>query len=307
MEHKIVNSSSRNRNIRAVDLRRPSKFTRDQMRQVEHAHTQFCRTATSRLSAELRTEFELVWMGLEQIPYSEGPLEELPAETMALLVEIAPAGTRVGLVMEFDFAMSAINHTLGGGEVPFDITDEDGGFTDLEMVVVRRAMDGLIDSLSDTWTDLAEVRLRATGAETAPASVQLAPPSEPTLVLRMRAIMDEKATDLALCMPHASVAGFIERLEYAADGRGEDAKWRPIVRSAVGRVPVDVRATAGEVDLPLAMIAGLEPGQSVRLREPVSRGVTVHVGEVPAWKAEPGSHEHYRAVKMGGRIKEHSS
>src|SRR5262245_5973095 len=47
------------RRIRTVDFRRPTKFSRDQMRRLEGAHDGFCRGASTRLSAELRTGVEI--------------------------------------------------------------------------------------------------------------------------------------------------------------------------------------------------------------------------------------------------------
>ena len=49
----------RRRRMRAVDFTRPTKFTSDQERRLKRSLEAFCRTASTRLSAELRVPLEL--------------------------------------------------------------------------------------------------------------------------------------------------------------------------------------------------------------------------------------------------------
>ena len=55
--------------VQEIDFRRPTKFARELVRRLEHAHESFCRTASSGLSAELRRSFEMSVAGSEQLPY----------------------------------------------------------------------------------------------------------------------------------------------------------------------------------------------------------------------------------------------
>ena len=64
--------SLRKNRVREIDFRRPSKFNREQVRRLEHSHDTFCQSASSRLSAELRTELQLGVLGTDQLPYSVG-------------------------------------------------------------------------------------------------------------------------------------------------------------------------------------------------------------------------------------------
>jgi flagellar motor switch protein FliM len=49
----------RRRRMRAVDFTRPTKFTAEQERRLRRTLEAFCRTASTRLSAELRVPLEL--------------------------------------------------------------------------------------------------------------------------------------------------------------------------------------------------------------------------------------------------------
>ena len=57
----------RRHRVREVDFRRPNKFNREQVRRLEHAHDGFCQSASSRLSAELRSELQLSVVGTDPV------------------------------------------------------------------------------------------------------------------------------------------------------------------------------------------------------------------------------------------------
>src|SRR5919205_3330321 len=78
--------------VQQIDFRRPTKFPRDLVRRLEHAHESFCRTASSGLSAELRTSLELAVAGSEQLPYGTAMAETNPESLLAVL-DVTPLET----------------------------------------------------------------------------------------------------------------------------------------------------------------------------------------------------------------------
>jgi flagellar motor switch protein FliM len=77
-----------------------------------------------------------------------------------------------------------------------------------------------------------------------------------------------------------------------------DARNRDLMRGAVGEVDVEVRAEAGAVLLPLSEVLAMAPGDTIRLRRPIERGVTLCVGDVQAYDATPGRNGNLRAVQV---------
>ena len=55
--------------MRTVDFTRPTKFTTDQERRIKRALDTFCRTASTRLSAELRMPLELEVINVSQLTW----------------------------------------------------------------------------------------------------------------------------------------------------------------------------------------------------------------------------------------------
>jgi flagellar motor switch protein FliM len=159
----------------------------------------------------------------------------------------------------------------------------------------------LVESLSSTWMDLAQVSLSMAGTSTNPTQIQLVPSSEPTLLMNISVAVDGLQSVLTLLMPHRSVEPIMHHFEQGAmygAPTDADARNRELMRTAVGEVDVEIRAEAAALKLPLADVLALAPGDTLRLRRPVERGVTLCVGDVEAYEAAPGRNGNRRAVQV---------
>jgi flagellar motor switch protein FliM len=296
--------ASRRHRVREVDFRRPNKFSREQVRRLEHAHDGFCQSASSRLSAELRTELQLSVAGTDQLPYSVVMGEEVSSHAFVSVLRIDSLGTELALIMDMPLAQTLVQRLLGGSP------HAPGGtpalsLSAVEAAVARRAVASLVESLSSTWMDLAQVSLSMAGTSTNPTQIQLVPSSEPTLILNISAAVDGVSSVITLLMPHRSVEGITHHFEQGAmygAPTDADARNRELMRSAVGEVDVEVRAEAGAVKLPLSEVLALAPGDTIRLRRPIERGVTLCVGDVQAYDAAPGRNGNLRAVQVRAQL-----
>jgi flagellar motor switch protein FliM len=290
----------RRHRVREVDFRRPNKFNREQVRRLEHAHDGFCQSASSRLSAELRSELQLNVVGTDQLPYSVVMGEEVPRHSFVSVLRIDNLGTELALILDMPLAQCLVQRLLGGSpHAPGESSPT--SLTAVEAAVARRAVASLVESLSSTWMDLAQVSLSMAGTSTNPTQVQLVPSSEPTLILNISAAIDGVVSVITLLLPHRSVEEIMHHFEQGAmygPPTDADARNRELMRNAVGEVDVEVRAEAGAVKMPLAEVLAMKPGDTIRLRRPVERGVTLCVGDVQAYDASPGRNGNLRAVQV---------
>src|SRR5918994_204857 len=294
----------RRHRVREVDFRRPNKFSREQVRRLEHAHDGFCQSASSRLSAELRSELQLSVVGTDQLPYSVVMGEEVPRHSFVSVLRIDNLGTEIALILDMPLAHSLVQRLLGGSpQAPGGSPST--SLTAVEAAVARRAVASLVESLSSTWMDLAQVSLSMAGTSTNPTQVQLVPSSEPTLILNVSATLDGVVSVMTLLLPHRSVESIIHHFENGAmfgPPSDADARNRELMRNAVGAVDVEVRAEAGAVEMALADVLAMKAGDTIRLKRPVERGVTLCVGDVEAYDAAPGRNGNLRAVQVRGNL-----
>jgi flagellar motor switch protein FliM len=287
---------TRHPRVREIDFRRPSKFNREQVRRIEVAHENFCQSASSRISAELRTELQLAVLNTDQLPYGVVMAEEVPRQALVNLLRIEPLGTEVALIMDLPLALALVARLLGGHGAP---SGQPTSLTDVELTVARRAVTSLVDALSSTWHDLADVDLEMNGHATSPMSVQIVSPSEPTLLLNLSATIDGLMSIMTLVIPHSAVERIMSKLEQGHYGPAQiDDQSAAAMHEAVGDVDMTLRAEVGAIELPLSEVLGLQAGDVVRLRRPVSKGVVLFAGDVPAHIGEPGRNGNLRAVQI---------
>jgi flagellar motor switch protein FliM len=287
---------TRHPRVREIDFRRPSKFNREQVRRIEVAHENFCQSASSRMSAELRTELQLGVLNTDQLPYGVVMAEEVPRQALVNLLRIDPLGTEVALIMDLPLALALVARLLGGHGGP---SGQPTSLTDVELTVARRAVTSFVDALSSTWSDLADVNLELGGHAISPMSVQIVSPSEPTLLLNLSAMIDGLMSIMTLVIPHSAVERIMSKLEQGHYGPALiDEQSSAAMHDAVGDVEMNLRAEVGSVELPLAEVLAMKAGDVVRLRRPASKGVVVYAGDVAAHVGDPGRNGNSRAVQI---------
>src|SRR3954447_11507157 len=290
--------SLRQHRVREIDFRRPSKFNREQVRRLEHAHDTFCQSASSRLSGELRTELQLGVLGTDQLPYSVVMAAEVPRPSFITMIKIEQLETEIALVMEMPLAHCLVGRLLGAG-ANASTGGNPSNLTAIEVAVARRAVNSLVDSLSTTWMDLAEVSLKPVATSLSPLGVSIVPPSEPTLLLKFSAQVDNVASVMTLLLPHRSVEALMHLFEHNVYGMQlDESSSSHEMHDAMGGVDVELRAEVAAVELSLADVLRMRPGDVIPLERPVSRGVTLYVDEVPAYTGNPGRNGNVRAVQV---------
>ena len=291
----------RGRRVRDIDFRRPTKFTQDQQRRLERGHDAFARRATTKLSAELRTQIEIEQLDGKQLTWSAA-LAEVPAGSLLATVNVEPHGTRILLTAELEFVMRAAELLLGGsGETKVPQRE----LTEIEVALSSRIFEMLIEPLSLAWQEFADLRLTLVGIETQAANVQLAPLSEASLAFTFETRVAHSSSTLSLVFPHRSIQGAIAKIGGHAfdEQRAEDSGTSlEAMTHALQDVEVEVRAEAGTVELSLADLVSLEPGAIV----PLARGSQPRLllGDRPLHRVRPGRSGSARAVQIVDALEE---
>jgi flagellar motor switch protein FliM len=294
-------TQQRRRRMRAVDFTRPSKFTPEQERRLRRALEAFCRTASTRLSAELRAPLELEVLASTQLTWGNAH-GQLPGDAIGAFVETRPAGTRMLLSTEQALLVGAIELLLGGSHAS---EGRQRRFTDIDWALARHFLDRMLAQLSVVWADLAGLELELGLMDMQLEMGQMAPVSEPTLALTMEARLDGTSSALSLLLPWSAVEPVADRFSARDDAAGAMGEEQVAsVRRAVGRVEMTVRAEVAAVELPIEQVLALQPGDVVRLDAPASGGVTLFADEVPVHRARPGRSGGRRAVQVVERLDE---
>jgi flagellar motor switch protein FliM len=287
--------------VRRLDFTRPSKFTSEQQRRLERAHENFCRSVSTRLSAELRSAISVELIDTAQLTWANA-LDEVPKRSVSGIVEVAPLDGRVLLTTELALLLGLLERLLGGRGVerPTERT-----LTDVDRALTKRIFQTLLDELSISYNDVADLRFGLVDIETERPPAQMAPLSEPTLAMTFEVKLGRASSTMVLLIPHRA----IEPILRSATGHDDAiiAGAAAAVGEAVSEVVVELRAEVGFVDMPLERVLALRPGDVLRLDGAAEEGaVTLFADAVALQRCKLGRNGRHRAVGVLGAVEEAS-
>lgn len=287
--------------LRTVNFARPTKFTSDQERRLSRSLDSFCRTASTRLSAELRVPIELEVIASTQVTWSTAQ-SQLPANSVCAVIDINPVDTRMLMSAELSFVLCALEALLGAAP---DHAPKDRRLTEIDWALSRRLFGTMLGQLSLIWQDVANVELELGALEGTTENAQVAPFSEPTLSLTIEARIGRVSSTLSLLVPYVAIApvsaAFSQR-DGAGNEGGEGAA--EAVDAALRGVEITMRAEVSDTKMTVQDVLALKPGDVVRLDGQAANGITLYADQVPVHRARPGRNGLKRAVQVLGPVEE---
>ena len=290
---------TRSRWLRTVDFTRPTKFSTDQERRLRRVHEGFCRAASTRLAAEHRIPLDLEVIEILQLTWADAHAL-VPKSAMCATLDVKPIETKLLLGAEIELLLVCIERLLGSS---IDEQPTPRKLTEIDTLLVRRIFELLVETLSGTWKEMANVELDLGSIDTQPESRAFTHPSEPSLVMTLEARLPQVSTTMALVIPYASVEpiiGAISRKD--APETAEDLRMQALVRAGLSRVDVTMRAEVAELHMGLDDVLALKPGDTLRLGNADDHALTLWVDDVPVHRARAGRSGSRRAIQVTERI-----
>ncbi|WP_028065076.1 flagellar motor switch protein FliM [Solirubrobacter soli] len=290
----------RRRRMRAVDFTRPTKFTAEQTRRLHRTLDAFCRTASTRLSAELRVPLEMEVLTSTQLTWANAH-GAVPSNSTAAIFNVEPIGTRMLLSTESTLLLGAIELLLGGS---IDGGVKDRRMTDIDQALGRHFFERLLAQLTLIWTDVAGLDLSLETVDQHMETAQMVSVSEPTLSFMLEARLSGISATLALLIPWSAIAPVADQFAAREEARGgtRSEEDESSVRRAVGNVEMNVRAEVAAIQLPIEEVLALKPGDLLRLNAPATGGITLYADKIPVHTGRPGRSGSRRAVQVTSHV-----
>jgi len=204
------------------------------------------------------------------------------------------------LSAENPLLLGALESLLGGSP---ERAPRDRKLTDIDLLLIRRVFETLVEALSSVFSDHAGVELAVTDIDPAGETTYLEQPSEPTLALTMEARLGRASTVMVLLLPYHAVEAVLGRFSGRDDGQdASDPLTTDAVRAGVARVDVTVRAEVADRIMPVHEVLQLQPGDVVKFGAPAGSQVTLFAEDVAVHHARPGRSGSRRAVQVLGPV-----
>lgn len=305
-----------NARIKEYDFRKPKKFTREHLRDLNTVNENITRIFASNLSSILRVFCEVNVNRLEERRYAEY-INDLPDKTLIGLLDFSPkiadmAPTTMILHVPPTVNFFLIDILLGGPGTGYQYQR---GYTEIETEILKHMYGKLTGYVNEAWNALIETECTAGSFETNPRIAQVLSPDDTVIVMsfeiRMRDIVDTislclSAVSLDTILNSSAVAGKYGKNLLRADAEKERQR-RELIYHALSGTDLEVKALLGTVQLDMQEVVNLQKGDIIPLGRRVDSDIFVTVDDVPWFTAKLGQQKIRKAIKICDIISEHET
>jgi flagellar motor switch protein FliM len=252
-----------------VDFRRPSRIGRDAVMAVESTHEAFTRRLLTLWGASTHTALEITHLATEQLSVDDY-VRTLPSPTVLATLRAGPLGATALLDLDLPLALLLVERLLGGVGDPATSAVARRP-TDLETSLISHdLLEPVAQAIDETLRDLDGEPSELLGVETSPQRLQMASSGELLLLLTYRIEIrgDLQAQGLlSLAYPVVPLMAQLDRIMTGGEGEDEELATASaqMVTASLMDADLGVRVRLGESPLPAAVLAGLVPGDVLRL------------------------------------------
>lgn len=283
------------RSFRTYDFRRPTKFSKDNLRTIHLLHETFARQFANMLTGYLRLTVRAAVESVEQLTFEEF-IRSLSSPTYIAICSLGDGEKPVLVEMGLVLAFSLVDRMLGG---PGAGNYEERELTEIETVMMEEVMAQLLISLSSAWSMVMEVSFNLNRVEFRPQFAQVIFPNEIVLNICMGVSLGTTEGFINLCLPYTTLEDILgelnaERWLSARPPQSQSMGKEMLYRTELSSARVELVAELGSTRLRVSDLRQLQVGQVIRLNRRISDPVSVKLQEKPAFLAIPGT--------AGGRL-----
>ncbi|NPV58337.1 MAG: flagellar motor switch protein FliM [Actinobacteria bacterium] len=286
---------------RAYDFRRPTKFSKDNLRTLHFLHETFARQLSSSLAGYLRTNARCVLDSVEQVTYEEF-LRSLPTPTLVCICYLGVPEKPVVMEMSLSLTFGIIDRILGGPGIG---GVQERELTEIEQAIIEEVLTLVLVELSKAWSTVVEAEFHLEKMEAHPQFVQVVFPTEIILAVSMEAEVGASEGFINFCFPFTSLQELLDGFnteKWLSSRPKEEGSRRLAVKEDLSSVKAPIGVELGRAHISLADLRNLKEGQVIRLDARVDDAVVVKIGKTPAYYAWPGTSRGRMAVRIHSRI-----
>jgi flagellar motor switch protein FliM len=285
------------------DFRRPGKLSRDILRVLELGHESFVRRLASTWGGELRAAVQIEPLGVDQTSYDDH-VRAMPSPNVVMTVPVAPLPGAVVVDCDVQLALRLVERLLGAGSMPGIAAPRRPSDVETDLIAflgrqAAHALTGALDPLVD-----GELEASMAAVEYNPQLVQVAAPSDTTLVLSYRVAVSgglEASGLLTVAYPAPVLHPLLEliaaRREIDPDAAVDEVA-RHAMKAGVADVPVSLGVQFDPTLVFATDLAALRVGDVLRLDHRVDVPLRGVVGDQEVVRAHVGRRGRRLAIQV---------
>ncbi len=293
------------KNIKVYDFKRPSKFSKEQKSTIEMIHETFARLAGTSLSTRTRSLVSVNIASIDEITYEEF-IRSVPTPTFLSVFYVDAFGASCALEINLPIVFTILDRLLGG---PGNTIGKVRSLTEIEESIMRREVARLLNALKEAWSNIVQIIPRLELIEFNPQFVQIAPPSEMTLLVTFNVAMSDSEGFMNLVFPSTTLEPVMAKLttkSWLGSKQEKESKERTIrdIVERVKKTPIPLYVSLGETTITLKELLMLEPGDVIKLNSKVTDSLKVYLGNKVKYLGTAGNIGKHYGVKIEKAIED---
>lgn len=284
--------------VALYDFRRPSKFSKEQLRTLQVIHDNFARTLASFLSAYFRSVIQLNVVSVTQVSYGEF-INSLTIPTLMGVLSLSPKMGTAVLETNLQFVFPMLDLLFGGEG---RMTDRPRELTEIEQTVMKSVYAKIINNLIYAWQDVCQLEPVIESLETNPQYNQALASNETVVLITISSQMGDNQGFINLCLPFITLEPIIPHLSAqhwfrTASQKAQEEK-RSLIYKRIEEVVVELTVFVGETVISVEDFLELQVGDVLPLWSRVGEEFDLYVANSHKYKVQAGTHGKRMAVQV---------
>ncbi|CAM3077611.1 flagellar motor switch protein FliM [Filibacter tadaridae] len=284
--------------IKVYDFKRALRFSKDQIRSLTRIHENFARLLTTYFSAQLRTYVQLNVASVDQIPFEEF-IRSIPNMTLINIFEVPPLEGNILMEVNPNIAYSMLDRLMGGvGEIPGKVDN----LTEIEMKIMTNLFERSFDNLREAWAGITDINPFLKEIEVNPQFLQMVSPNETVVVISFNIIIGESSGMINICIPHVVLEPIVPSLSvryWMQTNKKEPTSNQSMqLEKRLKQTQLPIVAELGTGRMTVEDFLYLQKGDVLSLDRKVDDPLTIKIGDIPKFTAQPGQLKSRMAVQI---------
>ena len=294
--------------IENYDFKHPNKLSRDQLRTLRMVYEGFGRLFSTSISTQLRTMVETEVSSIEQLSYDEFS-RSLPQPTIMAVCDFYPLHGEFIIEMNPKIAYAIVERLFGGmGQSALKEVRE---FTDIEEVVLKKINKMMLDSFSEAWENVVELKPRLKELLSNPQFSQIVPSNDMVILASLECKVGSIEGLVNICIPYIVLEPIVSKLsaQYWFSTARQESTAQNIkeIKKRLGKAELPIEVELGKSKVTINELLQLSLGDVLRLDSKAKEDIDLYINGNKKFKAKPGEMGSNLAVEITSVISEDNS
>ncbi|MEQ8656342.1 MAG: flagellar motor switch protein FliM [Hyphomicrobiales bacterium] len=204
------------------------------------------------------------------------------------------------ITVDSSLIYSVIDVLLGGRRSSSSMRVEGRPYTTIEMNLVRRMVEVLINDAEAAFAPLSKVTFNVDRLETNPRFATICRPANAAILVEMRVDMEDRGGKVELLIPYATIEPIRELLlqMFMGEKFGRDSIWEGHLATEIYSAKIGVDAVIYEEMMPLSKVMDFKVGQTLMFETSPTDPIYLKCGETVLTEGQLGQRDRNVAVRV---------